>query len=128
MLRAISEIMSKKVAIIDDDKDIVDVLDMAFTGEGYSTKVALRADETVAIAKKFKPDLIVLDVVISGKDGRVVCKELKNTPDTKNIPVVMMSAHASARSSALEMGADCFIAKPFNLDDMLSVSRKLTAS
>lgn len=124
----LEKIKSKKVAIIDDDQDIVDVLSMAFAGEGYKTKVTLKAEDTVDIVKKFQPDLVVLDVVISGADGRIVCQQLKSAPDTKDIPVVMMSAHASAKSSALEMGADSFIAKPFDLEDMLTLSRKLTAS
>jgi DNA-binding response OmpR family regulator len=55
---------------------------------------------------------------LSGQDGRVICKKLKKFPTTKNIPVIMMSAHPSAEKSAREACADEFIAKPFDIDDL----------
>jgi DNA-binding response OmpR family regulator len=66
------------------------------------------------------PDLILLDVLLSGKDGRDIVKYLKQHEETKRIPVIIFSAHPGAEQTALEAGADDFMAKPFEIDDLLA--------
>jgi DNA-binding response OmpR family regulator len=61
----------------------------------------------------------LLDVLLSGKDGRTIARQLKSQEDTKHIPIIMFSAHPSAEQTAREAGADDFIAKPFEIDDLL---------
>ena len=63
--------------------------------------------------------LIVLDVLLSGKDGRAICRKLKSQDETRHIPVVMISAYPDAERSSKEVGADAFVAKPFAIDDVL---------
>jgi len=70
------------------------------------------------------PDLILLDVLLSGKDGREIVKQLKSQEETKSIPIIMFSAHPSAEKTAREAGADDFVAKPFHIDFLLAVVAK----
>ncbi len=64
--------------------------------------------------------LIIMDVMLSGNDGRKLLKKIKQTNQTKNIPVIMMSAHSNLQHSILKMGADAFLAKPFDLKELLA--------
>ena len=66
------------------------------------------------------PDLILLDVLLSGKDGREIVKRLKSQEETRHIPVIMFSAHPSAEKTARAAGADDFVAKPFEMDEILA--------
>lgn len=74
----------------------------------------------------FAPDVIILDLLLSGKDGRHICLELKNVPLLKSIPVIMMSAHPGANISAKKAGANDFIAKPFEIDNLLETIKNFT--
>lgn len=113
--------MNKKVLIIDDDNSILDAITMILEDEGYIVESAYRADETFNRIKTFQPDLILMDILISGLDGRVICKQLKNDTNTQNIPVIMISAHPSAEQGAASNGADGFLAKPFEAEDLLNI-------
>ncbi|MDQ6693234.1 MAG: response regulator, partial [Chloroflexota bacterium] len=66
------------------------------------------------------PDLIILDILLSGHDGRTICKRLKSQESTKGVSIILISAHPEARATALDAGADDFVAKPFEIDDLLS--------
>ncbi|MBI3984539.1 MAG: response regulator transcription factor [Candidatus Levybacteria bacterium] len=110
----------KKVIIIDDDENILEALKILLEHFGFKAETLIRDGERLAKAiNKQIPDLIILDVLLSGEDGRVVCKTLKSTKKTKDIPVIMISAHPNAKQKALEMGADEFIAKPFDVEHLL---------
>lgn len=119
--------MPKKILVVDDDKGIVDALTLILEDEGYSLKTTLKGDEVFAFTEKFKPDLILLDVLMSGHDGRVICAKLKSDVLTKNIPVIMISAHPAAESSVKQHGADDFIAKPFSAEDLFMKIDKHTS-
>ena len=69
-------------------------------------------------------DLIILDVLLSGNDGRQICKSLKHDTKTREIPVLMMSAHPTAKDSVRECGADSFIEKPFSVTGLLGEVKK----
>lgn len=105
----------KKVLIVDDDPDILEALKLMFESSAYQVKTTTRAEETYEAVKEFHPDAIILDVLLSGVDGRAVCQKLKSQPQTKDIPVIMVSAHPSAAQSTIAAGADDFIAKPFDM-------------
>jgi CheY-like chemotaxis protein len=109
------------ILVVDDDPGILDALRFLFEDAGYRVQTseegdaALWRDETDSL-----PDLIVLDVLLSGQDGRLICRELKSQQQTRHIPVVMISAHPDAERSSREVGADAFVAKPFAIDDLLA--------
>jgi DNA-binding response OmpR family regulator len=114
----------KKVLVIDDDPDILDAVQMILDSGGYESDTTTKGDETYLKINKFKPDLIILDVLLSGNDGRTICKNLKSDLATKNIPIIMISAHPTAKDSVKQCGADSFIAKPFSVTDLLAEIKK----
>jgi len=103
----------KKILIIDDDPDIISVLQILLKKKGYQVATASREEEAYEQVEIFKPHLIVLDVLLSGVDGRTICKKLKTTESSKHIPIIMFSAHPSAQKNMADFGADDFLPKPF---------------
>lgn len=108
-----------KVLVVDDDIDILDAITLILGEEGYEVESTADGKETYVKASYFKPDVIVLDMLLSGVDGRDICKILKGDTATRNIPVVMTSAHPSAKTNAITCGANGFLSKPFDVDDLL---------
>jgi DNA-binding response OmpR family regulator len=115
----------KKVLVVDDDPDISEAIMLMLTDDGYDAEMTTKGNETNRIVKKYKPDLIILDLLLSGNDGQHICKTLKHTDETKHIPIIMISAHPSAKAAAEECGAESFVAKPFSLDELLGEIEKL---
>lgn len=87
--------------------------------KGFNVEVTAKGENTFTKIESFKPDLILLDVLISGYDGRVICKELKSREETRHIPVIMFSAHPGAAATISDYGADDFISKPFDVNHLL---------
>jgi len=117
---------SKKIFIADDDEAIVDATSMMLEVMGYEVNYTLNG---AAIQSEIqnKPDLLLLDIWMSGIDGRDVCRQLKSDPATGNIPVLMISASKDIKESALASGADDFLAKPFEMDALLEKVERLTS-
>lgn len=115
---------SKKILILDDDLDILAVMQLLFKTKGFDVVALSRWEEVYEKIESFKPELILLDVLLSGNDGRDICKELKHTPSTRSIPIVMFSANPSAADNINEYGADDFIHKPFEVTDLLVTINK----
>jgi CheY-like chemotaxis protein len=115
-----------KIMVIDDDEGILEALDTLLREEGYRTEVSTKNGEYIEQALQGElPDLIILDILLSGHDGREICKMLKSAERTKHIPVMLISAHIKGEVTAIEAGADAFLAKPFDLDEMLDKVAKL---
>lgn len=111
--------------IADDDPGIVDAVEMLLEFEGYEVTSTVDGS-TVLDMKAELPDLLLLDIWMSGEDGRDICKKLKATDSTKDIPVIMISASRDIRESAMAAGADDFLAKPFEMDELIKKIEKLT--
>ncbi|SEM59078.1 two-component system, OmpR family, response regulator MprA/putative two-component system response regulator [Mucilaginibacter gossypiicola] len=109
---------NKKIMIADDDPGIVDAVEMLLEFEGYEVTSTVDG-ATVLDMKDELPDLLLLDIWMSGEDGRDICKKLKQNELTKDIPVIMISASRDIRDSAMIAGADDFLAKPFDMDELL---------
>jgi CheY-like chemotaxis protein len=110
---------NKKILIADDDEGIVDAVKMILEVMGYQVEFTYDGG-TVIDAVKSKPDLILLDIWMSGHDGRDICKQLKTDPNYKDIPILMISASKDIGQSALDAGANDFMEKPFEMDMLLS--------
>ncbi|MBX4198093.1 response regulator [Candidatus Parcubacteria bacterium] len=108
----------KKILIIEDDEAISDALSLALEMEGYAVQPILKAKKCMETIKKFKPDLILLDLLLSGVDGRDVIRDIKKHKSFSAIPIILTSAHPTAKKVAKEMGVQGFIAKPFNLSEL----------
>lgn len=110
----------KKILVADDNPAILDAIKIMLEDAGY--EVETTEDGAVAqYMKKPLPDLLLLDVWMSGIDGRDVCRHLKNAAATKNIPIILISATKDLVRIAKDAGADDFITKPFQLDHLLAV-------
>lgn len=112
--------------IADDDPGIVDAVEMLLEFEGYEVSSTIDGS-TVLDMKTELPDLLLLDIWMSGEDGRDICKKLKQTELTKSIPVIMISASRDIKESALQAGADDFLAKPFEMNELLNKIKNLTS-
>lgn len=114
----------KKVLVVDDDRDILEAIQLILTSGGYDSLVTTKGDEAYKKIGEYKPHLILLDVLLSGNDGRTICKALKHDSKTKHIPIIMVSAHPSAEASVRKSGADSFVAKPFSIKGLLGEVEK----
>ena len=110
----------KKLLVVDDEPDILEFLQLILEEEGYEVSTTTKGQYLEQLHNGGLPDLILLDVFLSGKDGRAIVKHLKSQPETMHIPVIMFSAHPSAYKTALQAGADDFQAKPFAIGELLA--------
>src|SRR3954463_12415530 len=110
----------KRILIIDDDPDILEFLQVVLEEEGYVVVTSTRGDYLKQLHNRGLPHLIVLDMLLSGQDGRDIVKYLKNREETRAIPVIMFSAHPHAEQAARQAGANDFLAKPFEIDVLLA--------
>ncbi len=111
---------SKRILVVDDDPDILEFLQVILEEEGYTAVTSDKGEYLEQLHNGGLPHLILLDMLLSGKDGRDIVKYLKSQQETRHIPVIMFSAHPSAEETARRAGADDFLAKPFSIDVLLA--------
>src|SRR5258708_38816775 len=111
--------MAKRILVADDDPAIVDCLQIILEEANYVVETASNGD-TIPKVKRFQPDLILLDVWMSGEDGRTICKNLKSQEQTKHIPIIMISATSYIEESTKKAGAEDFLPKPFQMNELLA--------
>jgi DNA-binding response OmpR family regulator len=110
------------ILVIDDEADLIELVRYNAEREGFDVIAATDGREGLAIARKHRPDLIVLDVMMPGMDGLEVCRELRRDADTERTPVIMLTARAaeSDRVVGLELGADDYLTKPFSPRELVA--------
>ncbi len=105
-----------KILIADDSVDLLDALKLFLEEQAYRVCTVFYKELFMSELKNFKPDVIILDVLIKSMgDGREICRSIKSDIETKNIPVILMSADYKALENYKECSADAVIEKPFNL-------------
>ena len=115
--------MTKRVLIADDEAQILSLVQATLaTDERYEVIVACNGEEAVSTCRERQPDLVFLDLLMPKMDGYAVCAELKQSPETRHIPVVMLTAMAQEadRRNAAKVGADGYMTKPFSPAALLS--------
>ena len=112
------------ILIIDDNEDILFMLKAMFQFKGYRVSIKDNVDDLENEIIELSPDLVLMDMLLSGADGCVICRQLKANPRIATTPVVMISAMPHADQRCLEHGADHFVGKPFEMDNMLSTIDK----
>jgi two-component system alkaline phosphatase synthesis response regulator PhoP len=111
---------NKRILVVDDDPGILASLQLLLEDAGYEVQTSTRDGEVIQqLLQTQAPDLILLDILLSGHDGRTICKNLKSHEDTRHIPIILMSAHPNSEAMSEEAGADSFLAKPFDMDVLL---------
>lgn len=114
----------KNILVIDDDQGIVDVIKIILEEHGFVVSVCTDSDQVLGFVKKNVPDLMLLDILMYGKNGVEIIRLLRNTKLARDIPIIMMSASEDTRVIASRSGANGYIEKPFNIDDLVKIVRK----
>jgi DNA-binding response OmpR family regulator len=107
-----------KILIIDDDLDILASLQSLLSLNNYQVDITSRWHDVFEKINTFQPNLIILDVFLSGIDGRNICKQLKTETATRHIPVIMFSANEAVADHIFAYGADDFLSKPIELPQL----------
>lgn len=115
--------MSRKVLVVDDEADIRDIVKTYLEEEGCEVIEAENGNEAIVKAQKEQPDLIVLDIMMPGINGFEVAKHLKDDPNTKDIPIIILSV--LAQDSQYRQGILDYISKPFRQEELLATVRKI---
>jgi EAL domain-containing protein (putative c-di-GMP-specific phosphodiesterase class I)/DNA-binding response OmpR family regulator len=118
---------AEKILIVDDDEDILLIVQTILANAGYSAFTARNGREGVDLAVELRPDLILLDVMMPELSGWEVCTTLKNAPETRQIPIAMLTVKSEIRDliTGMQVGADDYITKPFTRRKLLSTVRRL---
>lgn len=109
----------KKVLVVDDNKDIVWVVETILKRYGFEVMTTLKGEEVLKKVEAFHPQLILLDVFLSGIDGIEICNKLKESDHTRSIPVIMFSAHTNRKDVMKFCPADDFLQKPFDVNELV---------
>jgi DNA-binding response OmpR family regulator len=119
-----------RILIADDNPQNADLLEAHLDGTGFDTKVAYNGEDTLAAAAAWKPDLILLDVMMPKLSGFEVCRRLRADPATKGVAILMVTAldQANDVEAAVEAGTDDFLTKPINKTELLLRVRAMLES
>ena len=106
-----------KILIIDDDENITELISLYLNKEGYHTRIVHTGTEAMSVFKSYMPNLVILDLMLPGKDGYDLCKEIRQT---SNIPIIMLTAKGETfdKILGLELGADDYMVKPFDTKEL----------
>ncbi len=112
----------KKIVVIEDEPDIVEVISYNLKNEGYRVLSVDRGDEGINLIRDQSPSLVILDLMLPGMDGFSVCQQLKSDPIVRDIPIIITSAKSEESDIVigLELGADDYLTKPFSPRELLA--------
>jgi DNA-binding response OmpR family regulator len=119
MIRKGGDCMPRKVLIAEDDSNIAELLNLYLKKEGYDTMLAPNGGKALELYRSFRPDLVLLDIMLPVMDGWAVCGKIRETDKT---PIIMLTAKGETidKVTGLEMGADDYIVKPFEMKEVLA--------
>ncbi len=120
--------MSKRLLIIDNDAEVLNVMQEALVYEGFEVKIQEEPHDIFKVIEDYQPDLIMIDYILNGINGGETCHEIKINPATGHIPVVIVSAYSKVILSLGNYRSDAFLAKPFGLDELVQMVNKLLTS
>lgn len=119
----------RKVLIVDDEPNIVTALEFLLRRSGYDVQLATNGAEALQQVDAWRPDLVLLDVMMPVKSGYEVCQALRERPDLAHVKIVMLSAKGSEAeiNKGLSLGADLYITKPFSTQELVATIDRLLA-
>ncbi len=114
--------MAKTILLVDDEQSILDLLQFNLEAEGYNVLTAQDGETAVSLTQSETPDLVILDIMLPGKDGWEVLREIRQHPQTRNVPVIFLTAKDSEIDEVvgLELGADDYIVKPISIRKLIA--------
>lgn len=119
--------MGKRVLLIEDEPNIIEAISFILSRDGWTVHTHENGDSAVAKVRTTPPDLIILDVMLPGRSGFDILRDLRDDPVTKNLPVMMLTARGQAkdRDLAMRLGANRFMTKPFSNAEVRDHVREL---
>jgi len=119
--------MAIRILVVDDEKDIVELISYNLEKEGFAAVKAYNGEEALKIVQKDRPDLMILDLMLPGMQGMEVTKRLRSNPETARLPIVMLTAKNGEVDTilGLEMGADDYVTKPFRVRELMARVRAI---
>ena len=112
-----------RVLVIDDEPEITEIIETFLTEYGFTVKVENSSEKAVEVADKFKPDIILLDIMMPGQDGYDICQTLKQDPEYGKIPIIFLTGkdRSDDMGRSFKAGGDMFIKKPFSCERLLEI-------
>ena len=117
--------MAKRILVLDDNQDILEIVHETLTYEDFEVKSIARGTDVIPMAETFDPDLVILDYRVAGTNGGELCRQLKSHPRFSNVPVIIYSAYLSNDSELMAYGCDAIINKPFDLTELVDKVNQL---
>ena len=111
----------QRILIVDDEAAVADLIEAVLVSEGFTVAIARDGIQGILLARDWKPDLVLMDIMLPGVDGTTAIRRLKSDPATADLPIVAMSAGRTIRRQSNELAdADAALAKPFDIDALLA--------
>jgi len=111
----------QRILIVDDEAAVADLIEAVLVSEGYTVAIARDGIQGILLARDWKPDLVLMDVMLPGIDGTTAIRRLKSDPATADLPIVAMSAGRTIRRQSSELSdADAALSKPFDIEALLA--------
>ncbi len=122
--------MGKHVVLVEDETNIAEAIRFLLGREGWRVEILANGTAAVEVIQKARPDLVMLDVMLPGKSGFEILRELRADPKMADLPILMLTARGQARDREIaeHAGVSRFMTKPFSNEEMLSAVRELTAT
>jgi DNA-binding response OmpR family regulator len=117
--------MGKKILIIDDDTDVLDIMEEIFNYEGFAVLTSPVADDYESIIRRNDIDLVIIDYLLQGVNGGEICNQIKCSSEFGHLPVIIYSAYPKVSQMPGRYSYDAFIAKPFDLTDIVAQVTRL---
>jgi DNA-binding response OmpR family regulator len=119
--------MPKEILIVDDEPGIVVPVQFLMEQQGYKVIITNRGDDALEMIYKYKPDLVLLDIMLPGIDGYEVCEIVRLNPDYRNVKIIFLTAKGREVEIAkgLALGADAYITKPYSNDELVAKVKEL---
>jgi DNA-binding response OmpR family regulator len=119
--------MTRRILIVDDEPNIVASLEFLMRGDEYDVRVARNGEEALLLAERFRPDLVLLDVMMPQRSGFEVCRRIRENPALREMKIVMLTARGRdvEREKGLKSGANAYVTKPFSTKELMITVRGL---
>jgi len=119
--------MSRRILIVDDEPNIVTSLEFLMRGSDYDVRVARNGEQALRLAESFRPDIVVLDVMMPHRSGFEVCQKIRENPVLGDVKIVMLTAKGRdvEKEKGLDLGANAYITKPFSTKELMNTVRGL---
>lgn len=119
----------KQILLVEDESDLINILDVVLSEEGYQVTQMRSAEEAMQFCQVSTPDLIISDIKMGKMDGLTMFEQMRNSPNTKKIPFIFISATSDIASinKAKELGAAAYFPKPFDVDEVIKTVKTIVS-